>query len=123
MTSWVVIPAGSAQPAQCARTFRVEDDRDDLYIVPGVVNCFSCALDTMGGVSWQVERDGDLVLATSSPDAAVDGNFLIIAMPENYVLPGTSGRRDIACTSVVNGQNLEPRLASPSKLGCSAPKF
>ena len=76
--------------------------------MPGVVNCFSCALDTMGSVSWQVELDGDLVPVSLSPDAVTDGNFLVIAMPENYVLPGTSGRRSIVCTSP-NGQIFDVR--------------
>ena len=88
----------------------------DIYITPGVVNCFSCALDSMGSVIWQVEIDGDLVLpSVSEGTAATEGNFLIIAMPDNYVQPGTGGRQDIVCTSAVSGQNLEARLASPSK--------
>ena len=82
--------------------------------MPGVVNCFSCALDTTSGsVSWQVELDGDSVPVSSSPDAVVNGNFLVIAMPDNYVQPGTAGRRDIHCSA--NHQSLEARLASPSK--------
>ena len=73
----------------------------------------------MGSVSWQVELNRDLIPPSLSPDAETDGNFLVIAMPDNYVQPGNSGRRDIACTSTVNGQNLEARLASPGKYGCS----
>ena len=83
--------------------------------MPGVVNCFSCVLDTTGGsVSWQVELDGDPapVPVSSLPDIVVDGNFLIIAMPDNYIQPGTVGRRDIHCSA--NSQSLEARLASPS---------
>ena len=72
----------------------------------------------MGSVSWQVELNRDLILPSLSPDAETDGNFLVIAMPDNYVQPGNSGRRDIVC-STVNGQNLEARLASPGKYGCS----
>ena len=30
----------------------IEQDRMDIYITSGVVNCFSCALDTMGDVNW-----------------------------------------------------------------------
>jgi hypothetical protein len=88
----------------------------DLYITPGLVNCFSCALDAGGStsVSWQVELDGDLVPASTSPDVVVDGNFLVIAMPNDYVQPGTSGRRDILCTNLANGQSLDARLASQS---------
>ena len=29
---------------------------------------------------------------SSTPNAEADGNFLVIAMPEDYVLPGLSGR-------------------------------
>ena len=41
--------------------------------------------------------------------------FLVITMPDKYVLPGTSGRRDISSYSTVNGRTLEARLALPSK--------
>ena len=104
--------------AHCLRTFRIEHNRMDVYIMPGVVNCFSCALDTMGNVSWQLQ-DGEHVPASLSSDAVTDGNFLVIAMPDDYVLPGTSGRRTIVCTSLVNQQTLEARLGSPSKNGIS----
>ena len=89
--------------------------------MPGVVNCFSCALDSNGSVSWKVHNvtvDGDLELVpvSSSSDAVADGNFLVVAMPETYVQPGPSGRRNIVCISLVNGQILEARLASPGNL-------
>ena len=103
-------------PSQCVQSFRIEHDRVDLYIVSGVVNCFSCALDAIGGVSWEVEVDGALVPISTLPDdniIVVNGSFLIIAMPDNYVQPGTSGRRDIICISHANGQTLDARLASP----------
>ena len=88
----------------------------ELYITPGVANCFSCALDTMGPINWQVDLDGDLVVVTLSPDAVAVGNFLVIAMTDSYVQPGTSGRRNIVC-SLANNEalRLEARLASPSK--------
>ena len=85
--------------------------------MPGVINCFSCALDTNSSqIAWQVDLDGELVTVSSSPDAVTDGDFLVFTMPENYVLPGTSGRQNIVC-SLVNDENqrLEARLASPSK--------
>ena len=48
--------------------------------MPGVVNCFSCALDSNGSVVWQFTvNDGP------APFAATDENFLVIEMPENYV--------------------------------------
>ena len=37
----------------------IELDRIDVYIMPGRVNCFSCALDTNGSVAQEVDRDGD----------------------------------------------------------------
>ena len=101
---------------QCVQTLRIEQDRSDIYIMPGVVNCISCGLDTMGSVIWRISVDGILVPASSVPlIATVDGNSLVIAMPEDYVLPGTTGRRDIICISIINSQELEARLASPSK--------
>ena len=88
----------------------------DIYITPGVVNCISCALDTMGSVTWQVDLDGDLVVVMLSPDTIANGNFLVIAMPDNYVQPGTSGRRNIICSLASNeALTYEARLASPSK--------
>ena len=81
-----------------------------------MVNCFSCFLDTVGSVVWQVELDnGDRVQPDLSPDAEAVGNFLVLAMPENYVEPGTAGRKYIVCTSQLNNSNVEVRLASPSK--------
>ena len=116
---WYVLKFAGPEPAQCAQTFQIEQDRIDIFIVPGVVNCFSCALDTMGNVAWQVELDSNLVPATLPSVLAlgieVVGNFLVIAMPESYVLPGTAGRQDIACFSAISSQLLEARLASPSK--------
>ena len=61
--------------------------------MPGVVNCFSCALDNKSDVTWQVSLpNGELIPVSSSPDVIIDGNFLVFVMPEIYVLPGTSGR-------------------------------
>ena len=88
--------------------------------MPGVVNCFSCALDAMGQVNWQVSMNGDPVIVTISPDAVAVGNFLVIAMPDSYVPPGTTGRQNIICSLANNeARRLEARLASPSKsIGC-----
>ena len=114
--SSVFVGSGQGQPSQCVQTFRIKQDRMDLYIMPGVVNCFSCALDTMGNVNWQVSMDDDLVVVTLSPDAVAVGNFLVIAMIDNYVQPGTSGRQNVVCSLANNeSQRLEARLASPSK--------
>lgn len=40
---------------------------------------------------------------------------LVFVMPDNYIVPGISGRRNISCTSQNNGQKLQARLASPGK--------
>ena len=81
--------------------------------MPGVVNCFRCALP--GSIAWQVEENRDLVPPSQSPNAEAVGNFLVIASPDTYVKPGTAGRRDIVCTSLTDGRNYEVRLASLSK--------
>lgn len=104
-----------APPSQCVQTFLITQD-DEIYIEPGVVNCFSCALEN---VAWLVEEGGDLVPPSLSPNAEAVGSFLVIAMPDNYVTPGTAGRQEIVCIrlteSDVQGQNFEVRLASPSR--------
>ncbi len=105
------------QSTQCERIFQIDSEQNvDIVIVPGVVNCFSCALDR---VIWLVELDnGDIVQpdSESSPDTvAVNGTRLVLAMPENYVQPGTAGRKYIECVSQLNNSNIEVRLASPSK--------
>ena len=95
----------------------IETDRQDLYIMPGVVNCISCNI--VGSIAWQIEVDGDLFQATSSSAAqfaSTMNNYLIIAMPEDYVEPGTLGRRDILCSAPAGSPSLEARLASPSKI-------
>ena len=87
-------------------------------IMPGVVSCFSCALDAndTSQVVWQIEADGNLVpVSLSTSNVTTVGNFLVIWMPDSYVLPGTSGRQIIACVHNINEQ-FEARLASPSKI-------
>ena len=96
---------------QCEQIFEIEQDQTDINIVPGVVNCLICALNTTGDVAWRIELNGVLVPVTSSPDAEVNGKFLVIEMPDDYVSPGSSGKRNITCTSLVNGQTLKARLA------------
>ena len=96
---------------------RIETDRQDLYIMPGVVNCISCNI--AGDIAWRIEVDGDLIPTTSplaSQFASTMNNYLIIATPEDYVIPGTSGRRDIICSTPSGSPSLEARLASPSKI-------
>ena len=115
----VCIPLGLTQtpPAQCVHNLRIEIDRQDLYIMPGVVNCISCNI--MGDIAWTIEVGGDQIPTTSSSAAqfaTAENNYLIIATPEDYVLPGTSGRRDIFCSAPIGTPSLEARLASPSKI-------
>ena len=101
-------------PSQCVQTFQIEQDLIDINIMPGVVTCFSCALDSAGpgDVTWLVEVDGNLVPVSLSTGAVANGNFLIIEMPDDFFPPGLSGRRNISCTSLVNGQTFEARLVS-----------
>ena len=104
-------------PAQCVHNLRIETDRQDLYIMPGEVNCICCNI--VGDIAWQIDVDGDLIPATTSAAAqfvSTMNNYLIIAMPEDYVLPGTLGRKDILCSAPVGSPSLEARLASPSKI-------
>ena len=86
--------------------------------MPGVVSCFSCALDANGTsqVVWEIEADGTLVsVSLSTSNVTTVGNFLVIWMPDSYVLPGTAGRQTIACVHNINEQ-FEARLVSPSKI-------
>ena len=105
---------GLAQvPSQCMHTLRIENNREDLYIMPGVTNCISCAV--AGNVIWHIRVNSILMpvlSASASQIASTENNYLIIPSPESYVLPGQSGRRDIEC---VGASSLEARLASPSK--------
>ena len=96
-------------------TLRIENDWEDLYITPGVTNCISCAV--AGGVLWQITVNGILTPVSSAPQiASTENNYLIIPSPENYVLPGQSGRRNIECIGASYASSLETRLASPSKM-------
>ena len=126
-----MIPAYAQQPARCLQTFRIENgSRPNYVIVPGVANCFSCALDAVGAtVSWSV-ADGSVIrqLQTGSPFiltianqsitiAEVEENYLILPAPEVYVLPGLVGRQDIFCSLATgSGEQYEARLISPGKI-------
>ena len=105
---------GLAQvPSQCVHTLRIENNREDLYIMPGVTNCISCAV--LGDVVWHITVNGILTLVESASQIAyTENNYLIIPSPESYVLPGQSGRQNIECIGVLS--SLEARLASPSKM-------
>ena len=71
----------------------------------------------MGQVTWQVTLPGSFItvdVGPSTPFAEVDGNILILAEPEEYVLPGFVGARQIVCN--VGGQQIATFLASPGEL-------
>ena len=103
------IGSGQTPPENCVHTFRIEKNHADITIIPGVINCFSCALDTMSNVLWVNSSRIPLM----SEAVQTNGNFLVIEMPDNYVQPGPSGMRHIACLSIVFGQTLNATLASP----------
>ena len=95
-------------PENCGRTswFEQKFNGTEFYIIPGVINCFTCGLD-QDELLWEIEIG-----------EAVTADFfmvLIFAMPDNYVLPGISGRRNIACISRRDGQRLQARLSSPGR--------
>ena len=70
------ICAGLSQspPAQCVQTHQIINE-DDIYIMPGVVNCFMC--DLPGTITWQVEENRESVPSSQSPNAEAVGNFLV----------------------------------------------
>ena len=104
---------GLAQvPSQCVHTLRIENDWEDLYIMPGVTNCISCAV--AGDVVWQITVNDILIpVSAASQITYTENNYLIIPSPESYVLPGQSGRQNIECNGA---SSLEARLVSPSKM-------
>ena len=112
---YVYLYTGLAQvPSQCVHTLRIENNREDLYIMPGVTNCISCAV--AGNVIWHIRVNGILMPVSSTSAsliASTENNYLIIPSPESYVLPGQSGRQNIECNGA---SSLEARLASPSKM-------
>lgn len=92
-------------PENCGRTYRIEQNGTEFYITPGLINCFTCALDRVGELSWEIEM---------GEAATADFNMvLVFAMIDNYVVPGISGRRTISCIGLIDGQRLQARLASP----------
>ena len=101
----------------CEATFITDGALNQLYIIPSVKNCFRCALETMGLITWQVILPGSPLpvdIGTMTPFAMVDGNTLIISDPETFVLPGLSGARQIICNGV--GQQIALHLISPGIL-------
>ena len=85
-----------------------------MFITPGVKNCIRCSLESFGQVTWQVTLPGMLFtvdVGPSTPFAEVDNNILVLAEPEEYVLPGQLGAKEIVCNG--GGQQIATFLASP----------
>ena len=105
---------GTAQPSRCGATFQIDSSRASFIIVPGVDNCFSCPLP-----QWTLSDGGIIVLIGTTPTdiaggattAIVEGGYLVISMPQLYVLVGNIGRRDIFCSD--GNTAYEARLTSP----------
>ena len=120
-----LLHAGSAQPADCGATFHVNASSFEFVIVPGVRNCFSCSLDTKGSVLWQVTLPSSFIPTNVGPATAgfaeVDGNFLILPIPEDYVGPGFNGQRRIVCNGLLASSLFSPgrEVSITSTLKCS----
>ena len=109
----------SQAPARCARTTTLSAPFTDIVVELGEVNCFTCSLVT----SWTANNDaGNPISVTSASPlligevivVEVEGNYLILPSPGQYVPPGNSGRRNIICTDNI-GDTYEARLSNPSK--------
>jgi hypothetical protein len=78
----------------------------NISTVSGAIICFSCALDTTGAIDWLVEMDnGELGTAEESDDAFIDGIFLVL------IPSAPTGRRNIACVRLADGQSLNASLS------------
>ena len=108
--------------AQCGATFQIMDtSRPSFVIVPEVGNCFSCPSTSSPSVQWQVVDRGAIVqlsgaavtpIGVGTATATVVQGYLVISAPQEYVLPGVLGRRDILCSD--DDANIyEARLLSP----------
>ena len=106
-------------PARCARTTTLSAPFTDIVIELGEVNCFTCSQV----LSWTATNDmGNPVSVTSASPllisgvtvVEIEGNYLILPSPGQYVLPGNSGRRNIICSDII-GDTYEARLSNPSK--------
>ena len=89
--------------------------------MPGVTNCFSCS-SVATDPSWTIEL-GDAIVAVPTTTfltvgtttvIAING-FVVLPMPQLYVLVGNTGRRDLVCMDSV-GSEYEARLISPGEL-------
>ena len=95
----------------------------DIIIELGEVNCFTCSQVS----SWTANNDmGNPISVTSASPLVfgvttvveVEGNYLVLPSPGDYVLPGNIGRRNIICSDN-SGSQYEARLSNPSKWLCT----
>ena len=109
----------SQAPARCATTTTLSGPFADIIIELGEVNCFTCSQV----ISWTANNDmGNPISVTSASPleiggvtvVEVEGNYLVLPSPGQYVPPGTSGRRNIICTDTM-ADTYEARLSNPSK--------
>ena len=109
-----------ADQARCAKTTTLSRAFVDVIVELGEVNCFTCSQPQ----TWIATDENSLVISVSPESpllidgvtvVEVDGDYLILPDPGAYVLPGTSGRRNIICFDNV-GIFYEARLTSPGKL-------
>ena len=101
--------------------FDLNQGRQDIIIVPGVINCFSCS-PAATDPSWTVEVSGTIVavpittpLTAGTTTVVARNGFVVLPMPELYVLAGNIGRKNLVCTDLV-GTEYEARLISPGEL-------
>ena len=118
--NWLV-SAGSAQsPAECVETFNLDQTHPDFIIMPGVTNCFSCSLSNpswaveIGGVNIPVPTTTHLTVGTTTIIAR--NGYVVLSMPQLYVLAGNVGRRDLVCMDLAGTEYREARLVSPREL-------
>ena len=113
----------SQAPARCATTTTLSGSFTDIIVELGEVNCFTCSLV----ISWTANNDmGNPISVTSASPLVigvttvveVEGNYLVLPSPGDYVLPGSGGRKNIICSDN-SGNTYEARLSNPSKWLCT----
>ena len=101
-------PEQEQPPENCGRVLRIGISGLDLLITPGILNCFVCPF-RFRVFSWQIEM--------GEANTSESGTYLLLDMPESYVQPGLSGRRNITCISDSAPPDMpfQARLVSPGK--------
>ena len=109
----------SQAPARCVRTTTLSGGFINIIVELGEVNCFTCSQV----LSWTANNnEGNPISVTSASPlliggvtvVEVEGNYLVLPSPGDYVLPGNIGRRNIICSDNI-GNQYEARLSNPSK--------